>query len=134
MSSHPLEKGHERLSFGVFNPEGYVVVAFGTAAAAERARADLLTGGYDAADLLAYAADEVRAAYDGSLGKRGFLSHLGGEREAADRHRALAEDGCAFLVVRAPSDAEAARVVAVARRGDVRLAQQYGRGTVTDLV
>ncbi len=129
----PAARPPQLMSFGVFSPRGYVLLAFGTAADAAQARDALLTGGYEAADVMAFGAEEVLAGIARTLPERGVLSWLGEEREAVDRHREAAEQGAAFLLVYAPSADEAARVMNVARRGDVRLAQHYGRMTVTDL-
>ncbi|EWS56052.1 hypothetical protein [Methylibium sp. T29] len=49
-------------------------------------------------------------------------------------HRALAERGYHWLVVRAPSDDQARRVASVARRFNAERAQKYGRLIVEELI
>jgi hypothetical protein len=132
MSDKKMSKGTEHLTFGVFNPIGYVVLGL-TAADAASARAALLQGGYDESEMLSYSPEEVIAETERSFPNRGVLSHLGAEREAAERHQELARNGSSFLVVFAPSEDETARVMRVARRFALQLAQKYDRSSTTDL-
>ncbi len=50
-----------------------------------------------------------------------------------EHHYELSKQGCAWLIVYAPGDAEANRVVNVARRYDIKLAQKYHRLAIEDL-
>jgi hypothetical protein len=117
----------------LFDPVGYVVLAFGNAADADTARASLLNGGYAPAELLRYTGSEVLANSDAANHHRSLFSYLREEHEIAEDYEAIARDGGAFLLVRAESDAEAARVGNVGRRGDLKRAAYYGPLTFTDL-
>ena len=46
----------------------------------------------------------------------------------------LAQEGCSFLLVRAPDDAQAEQVAAVAREGRAVVAQRYGRFLIEELI
>lgn len=133
MSDNKITKGVEPLSFGVFSPVGYVVLALGTPGDVSRTRDALLGGGYDDEDILSYGPDEVVTATEQSFPDRGLLSHLGGEREAAERHQEMAREGCHFLLVRALTRDETNRVMNVARRSGLRLAHKYDKGSVAEL-
>jgi hypothetical protein len=61
-----MTRTHPPRVFGVFNPIGHVVIAFATDADATQARAALLTGGYEADEMLQFRRDEVIA--DAELG------------------------------------------------------------------
>ena len=132
MSDVP-KQGQPSTAFGVFNPAGFVALAFPAATNAAAARDALLTGGYEAADVIAYSGAEVLANAEAAKPHQGILSFLAEEREAADAYQELAKAGSSFLLVRAPSDTEAARVMNVARRNGVQRAEQYGDLTFTDL-
>jgi hypothetical protein len=117
----------------VFDPVGYVVLAFGNAADADTARASLVTGGYAAGDLLRYSSAEVLSKAKEADAHRSLFSYLREENELAEDYEAIARDGGAFLLVRAETEAEAVRVAAVGRRGDLKRAAHYGPLTFTDL-
>jgi hypothetical protein len=117
----------------LFDPVGYVLLAFGDAADADRAHTSLLDGGYDASELKRYSGADVLAKTEAAQPHQGLLSYLREEHEETEEYAQIARDGGAFLLARAESDAEAARVARVAKRGDLRRASHYGRLTFTDL-
>jgi hypothetical protein len=117
----------------LFDPVGYVVLAFGSAADADRARDSLLDGGYATSDLKRFSGAEVLARTEADQPKQGLFSYLREEHEEVEEYAQIARDGGAFLLARAESDAEAARVATVGKRGDLRRASQYGKLTFTDL-
>jgi hypothetical protein len=121
-------------SFGVFSPIGYVVLAFPTDADATRAREALLGGGYAEDEVLQFTAAEVQADIEKTRPAVSVLALMGTELEHQDLHLEAAKQGCAFLLVSAPSEAETDRVIKVARRFHPRLAHKYNRLTVEDLV
>ena len=116
----------------VFDPIGYVLLAFGNAADADTARQSLLEGGYAPHDLLRYSGTEVLVQSEAHP-PRSLFSYLREEHELAADYTAIAEAGGAFLLARAESNAEAVRVAVVGRRGDLKRAAQYGPMTFTDL-
>lgn len=117
----------------LFDPVGYVVLAFGTPADADRARDSLLDGGYAASELTRYSGADVLAKTEAAQPHQSILSYLREEHEEVEEYAQIARDGGAFLLARAESDAEAARVATVGKRGDLRRASHYGTLTFTDL-
>lgn len=119
--------------FGAFYPTGYVVAAFSKAAAARRVRKDLLTGGYDERDVIHFDAEAMARALRNNLEKAGLLASLGTTKQTLKKQLGLAEKGCDFLLVHAPSDDEGERVMRVLKRVPFRLAQKFHRFAIEDL-
>jgi len=134
MAIKRLTKADHPLSFGVFSPVGHVVVAFADAAAADAAARALREAGFDDEDILEYGADEesqeMSRMLDGISGAAGF----GHEVCLMRQYKALADEGCCWLVVYAPDKAHCEQVVEVARRHGAKLAEKYGRLVVEDLI
>jgi len=63
-----------------------------------------------------------------------ILAYLGAELGHQRQHLEYAKQGCAFLVVYSPSEAETARVINVACRFGARLAHKYNRLTVEEIL
>ncbi len=123
------------LRFGVFYPQGSVVLAFPDAATAERVRVSLLEGGYDDTEVQLFTAEYVAKESETNTEHASALAKVvGAELDAVAQHLALAKEGNAFLVVPAPSDAETTRVLRVAHRHTVTLAQKYDRFTISELL
>jgi hypothetical protein len=122
--------------FGVFTPIGHVVLAFANAADAAQAREALLTGGYEADEVLQFHSDEVIADAEQTRDNLGLLARMGLNMEWSEVERdvQLAQQGAAFLVVYAPSDAETNRVMNVARRFNTTLARKYHRLAIEHLL
>lgn len=126
----PAEPGSD---FGAFYPTGSVVIAFPDADTAQTAHSSLLTGGHDAADCRFFSAGEMKAAMTKNLDHLGFLASLGRSEEMMARYRDLATDGCAFVIVHAPAQAESDPVMRVVKRGPFVLAQKYHALAIEDL-
>jgi hypothetical protein len=124
-----------RLS-SVFTPIGHVVIAFPTDADAAQAREALQTGGYEADEVLQFRSDEVIADIEQTRDNLGLLAHLGLSTEWSEvgRDYELAQQGAAFLVVYAPSEAETKRVMNVAHRFNAILARKYHRLAIEHLL
>ncbi len=129
-----MTRTHPPRLFGVFNPIGHVVIAFATDADATQAREALLTGGYEEDEVLQFRSDEVIADAEQTRANLGLLGRLGMEWPEVERYFELAQQGAAFLVVYAPSDAETTRVMNVARRFDFALARKYHRLAIEHLL
>ena len=122
-----LSKSNPPRLFGVFYPTGHAVIAFASDADAAQAREALLTGGYEEDEVLRFRSDEVIADAEQTRANIGLFTKMGVEWEAVERYLELAQQGATFLVVYAPSDAEMARVMNVARRFELRFAAHYHR-------
>ena len=121
-------------SFGVFAPVGWVVIAFPGEREAAYARDALVTGGYEADEIVTFGSGEVIKDIETHQDDVSLLAYLGPEPAFQARHFEYARQGCAFLVVFAPTDAEAERVSRVARRFGARIAHKYNRRTVQELI
>jgi hypothetical protein len=122
--------------FGVFTPIGHVVLAFANDADAAQAREALLTGGYEADEVLQFRSDEVIADAEQTRDNLGLLARMGLNMDWSEVERdvQLAQQGATFLVVYAPSDAETNRVMNVARRFNTTLARKYHRLAIEHLL
>ncbi len=129
-----MEKDTLHTSFGVFKPVGHTVIAFESAALLQDAEAALLTQGFTAADLARYAPAQMIAQVDAQLQSASPLASVGQELNLIKAHRALAENGCSFLVVHAPDDRTAALVDHVVHSMHAVAAQRYGTFIVEELV
>jgi len=121
-------------AFGVFKPVGHVVLAFGPAAPIEGAIDALHEAGFAPADVMHYTPAQMVAQVDDDIAHASPLSSLGQELNLVKAHRALAERGYSFLVVRAPSDALTAQVVRIARAHQAERAQKYGTFMIEELL
>jgi hypothetical protein len=121
-------------SFGVFAPVGYLVIGFPGEAEAAQARAALLTGGYEQDEVMMFSSQQVIADIERTREDVSILAYMGAELGHQKQHLECARQGCAFLVVYAPSEAETTRVMNVARRFGARLAHKYNRLTVEELM
>jgi hypothetical protein len=121
-------------SFGVFAPVGYVVLGFPGQTEAAKARQALLTGGYEEDEVMAFSSQQVISDIESTRGTISPLAYLGATVEHQEQHLACAKQGCAFLVVYAPTEPETARVMSVARRFGARFAHKYNRLTVEEIL
>lgn len=124
MSAQPTPQ----TDFGIFYPQGHIVVAFPSHDDAVRVQKDLITGGYDREDCAVYRSGEVAKASEQNLENHtGWLARLGKSDEMVKKHLAAAKHGDAFAVIYAPSDIEAERVMNVVRRVPFEFAHRYRR-------
>ena len=121
-------------AYGVFKPVGHVIVALPTAADAQGAHSALLADGFDAADIMAYSPDEMMRQADTDIEQAGVLAGIGQELNLVKAHRALAQEGYNFLVVKAASDDGAQKVADIARRFHATRAQKYGHLVIEELI
>lgn len=119
--------------FGIFYPVGYLVAAFPTQEEAERVQRDLLTGGYDDADVQLYTCAQVAAATKENLNNTGILARLGKSDDAIRLHLTAARDGASFLLIYAPGDTDTTRAMNVIRRGPFNFVHRYHRLAIEDV-
>lgn len=134
MAIKRLAKGDPALSFGVFNPVGHVVVAFDSDEAATQAAQALRDAGFDDEDIVQYSACEEVEQMKRMLDRVSGTACFGHELLLMRRYKAMAEQGCGWLMVYAPDDAHCERVVQVARQHGVKLAEKYHRLVIEDLI
>jgi hypothetical protein len=119
--------------FGIFYPTGWMVVAFKDKSDADRVQRDLRAGGYEAEDCMLLSADDVIPAAKGQLENADWLARLGKADEMVETHLRAARGGSTFVVVSAPTDAEAERVMNVVRRVPFQFAHRYRRFAIETL-
>lgn len=131
-----MERREDELSFGVFKPVGHVVIAFPRAedaAAGARALADLgLAGGTGA--VRSFDDGQMIDQIDRDIERASPLAAIGQELNLVRAHRALAEKGYHFVVVRAADAGQAARVAEIARGHGAERAHAYGNFIIEELI
>ena len=99
----------------------------------QNAREALLTGGYEENEIVIMSSDHVVSCVEDLLPNVGLLAQMGSETRHMREHLELAKQGCDKMIVYAPTEHESRRVMNVARRFDVRLAEKYHRLTIEHL-
>lgn len=123
----------EERSFGVFKPEGHVVISFPSAAQADAGREALRTLTL-AEDVRRYSDREMLARLDDDLAHAGLLASVGQETNLAKAQRELAARGYHWLVVKAGDDELARRIADAVRPHGAERAQLYGRFVIEELI
>jgi hypothetical protein len=133
MATRSISEDNIPRSFGAFYPTGHVVIFFANKGDAERAREALLTGGYEEDGIVVLSSDYVVSAIESSRPHISLLAQFGFEPQDVEEHLELAKQGCEKMIVYAPTEHESKRVMKVARRFDIRLAEKYHRLAVEHL-
>ncbi|HKH20456.1 MAG TPA: hypothetical protein VKB53_06135 [Gammaproteobacteria bacterium] len=109
-----------------------IVYSF-NAKAMQNAREALFTGGYEDGEIVILSSDYVVSSIENTLPNVSLLAQLGSETRHMQEHLELAKQGCDKMVVYAPTEHESKRVMNVARRFDIRLAEKYHRLVIEHL-
>jgi hypothetical protein len=128
-----MDRANLPTEFGIFYPTGWIVLAFKDKAQAERVQRDLFAGGYDAQDCMLFDSSDVIPSAREQLENADWLARLGRADEMVQTHLNAAQGGSTFLLVYAPSDGEAVRVMNVARRVPFQFAHRYRRFAIETL-
>ena len=129
-----MDKTNPPTSFGVFKPVGHIVVALESASQARAAASALAAQGFSSADMVHYTPQEMMDQVATEVLTASPLASLGQDLNLIKAHRALAEEGCNFLVVHAATSEQVAQVTAVAKAMGAKSAQRYGLLIVEELV
>ncbi|MGC4080015.1 MAG: hypothetical protein QM702_23790 [Rubrivivax sp.] len=124
----------EERSFGVFKPEGHVVISFPSAAQADAAQQALRPLALADDELRRYSDREMLARLDEDLAHAGLLASIGQEMNLAKAQRELAARGYHWLVVKAGDDERARRIADAVRPHGAERAQLYGRFLIEELI
>lgn len=125
---------NEQLSFGVFKPVGCVVISFPRAEQADQAAAALATQGFGESSVRRYTDKQMIQQIDEDIVNASPLASVGQEMNLVLAHRALADKGYHWLVVRAGSDEQARQAAATAERFGAERAQHYGHFIIEELI
>jgi hypothetical protein len=128
-----MNEGKLPTQFGIFYPTGWIVVALDDKTNAERVQRDLFAGGYDAQDCMLVGASEVIPSAQGQLENSDWLGRLGKADEMVETHLRAAAGGSTFLIVYAPTESEAERVMNVVRRVPFQFAHRYRKFAIETL-
>ena len=128
-----MDKSNPPTSFGVFKPVGHTLIAFYNADELQAAQAKLSSLGFASSSMVHYTAAEMQAQVAAELLAKSPLANFGYELDLVRMHGDLAEQGCSFLVVDAPTEALAGQVAELVRAIRPACAQHYGRFMIEDL-
>ncbi len=128
-----MDKLDPHTTHGVFKPIGYALLTFRTTDALEQAIKALGVVGFATQTMSRYSAEEMQRLAAGELLGAGPLATFGYELDLLRKHKALAEEGCVFLLVHAPNDEKVAAVATVLATLEPESAQHYGRFLIRDL-
>ncbi|AKJ31456.1 hypothetical protein [Caldimonas brevitalea] len=134
MALKRMTKDDMPLSFGAFNPVGHIVLAFDNAEDARAATDALHKAGFDDEDVLHYSAEEESELMARRLADASGAAEFGAEIRLMRRYKELADQGCCWMVVFAPTAVRAHQVGEIARQHDARIAERYGRLIIEDLL
>jgi hypothetical protein len=132
--SKRMTKGEFQASLGALNPVGHTVLAFATDAVAGDAKQAVLQAGFSEEDILEYTSGELFPNLDEMMRKASGAAGFGYEITLMRRYMTLAGEGCGFVVVYVPEDAQTAKVTEVAKRFGAKSAVRYGRLASEDLI
>lgn len=128
------EQGNLLMSdFGAFYPTGYILIAFERQEDAEQVCQALRDSGYDEQDCTIHEAEQVAEAARGNIDNTGFMARLGKSVAAVKKHLKVAQEGATFVLVYAPSDDDAERVMDAVGDKPVVLAHRYHHLVIEDL-
>ena len=120
-------------TFGVYRPVGHVLLSFPGQALADQAATALLASGFSPQDLVRYTAAQMVAQAEFDIGNATALASLGQDLNLVKAQLAWAQQGQAFVAVRANDD-ELPKVVAVAKTCQASRAQRYGLLVVEEML
>lgn len=129
-----MNKNDKPETLGVFKPVGHVIASFATQDQATDAVSRLDTLGLQAPDIVHYTPQRMIEQVDHDLQNASVLASIGQEVNLVKAHRALAEQGFHFLVIRAPDDELTAKVGDLLKQCGAERAQKYGRLIIEELI
>jgi hypothetical protein len=120
-------------SFGVFSPTGHIVMAFTDDAAAEKARAALLAGGFGEDEVTHHSRDQVISEAEKSKEQEASPLQIGQDVAKIEEYLALAKGGSGFLVVHAPEEEPTKWAMDIVKPFGLKFAEKYNRLTLEEL-
>lgn len=134
MGAKRMTKDDVPESQGVFKPVGHVVIGFAREGDLRSTRDELANAGFAERDFTTYTPDAMKAQSEEQIKTAGVLASFGHEINLIQLYRDLSAQGHHWLVVFAPEDEQAARVVEAARRGNAKIAQKYNPLVIEELI
>jgi hypothetical protein len=121
-------------SFGVFKPDGHVMVGLRTLQQADDVRAALQSAGWDRESLLGLTPAQAVTTFEAMVDNAGTMAGFGHELTLVHRYLELARDGQRWLLVKVDDPDLAAQVADVARAHGATLAVHYRMLASEDLI
>ena len=128
-----MNKSNPPTTLGVFKPVGHTLIAFRTTEELDSATTALQALGFAPESIVRYTPGEMKAQVQSQLQQCSAIANFGYEIDLIKAHGKLADEGCSFLVVDAPSDGLAGQVADLVHRIKPAIAQHYGRVLIEDL-
>lgn len=130
---HEQKQANKFLEGGIFYPTGHLVTAFATADLAAQARRALREAGFPDAHLLSVDAETMAREAAENLHGHGLLS-VGASVPTRQKQLDLAQEGCHFLVIYAPEDADHEKALQALAGLPPRYAVKYRRLIIENLI
>jgi hypothetical protein len=129
-----MTKGDLQASLGALNPVGHTILAFASDAVAADAKKAVLQAGFAEEDILVYSSGELFPNLDDMMRNASNAAGFGYEITLMRRYMTLASEGCGWLVVYSPDEAQTAKLQGLAKQLGARSAVHYGRLAHEDLI
>ena len=129
-----LTKEDIRNTTGTLNPVGHIILAFADDAVTAQVASELQAAGFAPEDVLLYTAAEATPRLRERVRTASEAAGFGYEITLMRRYLALAEEGAGWIIVYAPNDTAAGKVVEIAKRHGARCAVRYHRLASEDLI
>ena len=128
-----MDKYDPPTSFGIFKPTGHTLIAFRDETQLQEAMTALASVDFKPDSMVRYTPEEMAAQVETQLQSHNPLANFGYEIDLIRVHKGLAQEGCSFLVVDAPTEELQAKVAELVKRMNPVSAQHYGRILIEDL-
>ena len=119
-----------RESFGVFSPQGSVVMVFPDDDRTEEARQALVRNGFREEDITHYGRNEVLMELEKSEQHLSDPLQIGQEVAKVDLYLDYAKEGCGFLLVHVTNDEQTQSALVIAQHHGLKFAEKYNRLTL----
>lgn len=121
-------------SFGVFKPVDHVVISLPDADAADRAAQAMARMNLQDGAVRRYTDAEMLRQIEADVANASPVAAIGQEMNLVLAHKALAERGYHWLVVRAADDEQARAIARAAQAEGAERAQHYGHFIIEELI
>lgn len=122
------------LMLGAFKPVGRVVVALDSDEEALRMAQALQSSGFADSEVDYFPAKVMAEELGELLPVASEAAGFGWEIQSMRRYHVLAQEGCGWLIVRAPNHAKEAQIAELAKQHGARLANKYNLLIVEELL
>lgn len=133
-SDEPVTAENAPVSFGVFNPQGKVVLGLPSQAQAEALAADLLEAGWPADDVVAFMPPGTGGDLSKMAESASAIADFGYERTLLNRYRDMTQRGVHWLLVTVKDLDHAQQLATMAKAQGAEMATYYRRFATEELI